>query len=428
MIQLNEHEIVSPEKLIEIGITPDSLRRRINFNTSRFATSKINLLTYSIGEQYPEGAFTATFRIGAEWLDAEQTKSIVVTPKVNNIDFIDMFMQCLSNNEVSDKFSDIYDIDFDAKPIYAPGLDTVLSPLLIVQYLMCVKRIATRGLRKGYVSREENLNKVKGRIDIRRNERQNIITNHRERVFCRYEEFSADTPTNRYLKQALFASQAMIMKMSDHRSFAPLLAMLNYCMSAFQCVSNDNAPLNVANIKHNKLYRDDNDALRMATMILRRKVIAPDKKQSSSNYVPVFRIDMALLFEHYTLAKLRQILGNAVLYQENGAFGRFYPDFLINKSDEPIIADAKYVTDYDEKNIKGDYIKQLSGYARDIELLKRLNIDCSEESQIPIVPCVILYPTTKPTSFCYNHLKMNKQDKTVKFYKCPIQIPTYEIY
>jgi 5-methylcytosine-specific restriction enzyme subunit McrC len=425
MIQLSEHEVVSPEKLE--GLNLDSLRRRINYNTSRFVVPKINLLTCYIDEKSSDIVFSSLFRIGAEWLDSEETKSVVVTPKVKNIDFIDMFMQCLSDNEVDDKFSEIYDIDFEANPIYAPGLDSVLSPLLVVQYLMCVKRIAARGLRKGYVGREENLNKVKGRIDIRRNEYQNVMTNHRERVFCRYEEFSTDTPTNRYLKQALFVSQAMIMKMSDHRSFAPLLAMLNYCMSAFQSVSNDNAPLNVANIKHNKLYRDDTDALRMATLILRRKALTPDKDKSISSYVPVFRMNMALLFEHYTLAKLRRTFNRAVLYQAKGHNGRFYPDFLIKIPNAPIIADAKYVKDYDVKSIQGEYIKQLSGYARDVALLKRLDIDCTNESKIPIVPCVILYPSISHSIFSSDSLisEENKQNDTVKFYKCPIQIPTY---
>jgi 5-methylcytosine-specific restriction enzyme subunit McrC len=346
---------------------------------------------------------------------------------MHNIDFIDMFMQCLSDNDADDKFAEIYDIDFDAKPIYAPGLDSVLSPLLVVQFLMCMKRIASRGLRKGYVHREGNLNKVKERIDLRKNERQNIVSNHCERVYCRYEEFSVDTPTNRYLKQALLASQTMIMKMSNHRSFVPLLAMLNYCMSTFQCVSSHNAPLSVTNIKHNKLYQDDTDALKMATLILRRKAIAinPNMCEDASSYVPVFRMNMALLFEHFALAKLRQTFNRAVIYQAKGYNGRFYPDFLIKQDKQPIIADAKYIPDFGTSAIKGDYIQQLSGYARDKKLLHSLKIDCSDESLIPIVPCVILYPTTEPISLSNTDLLFAKEAATVQFYKCPIRIPTY---
>lgn len=425
MIQKYEHQTVTEAELD--GLDLDKLRRHINYDTSHIVTSKLNLLTYNIGEQHPEGSFSALFRIGAEWLDAEQTCPIVVTPKMHNIDFIDMFMQCLSDNDADDKFAEIYDIDFDAKPIYAPGLDSVLSPLLVVQFLMCMKRIASRGLRKGYVHREGNLNKIKGRIDLRKNERQNIISNHCERVYCRYEEFSVDTPTNRYLKQVLLASQNMIMKMSDHRSFVPLLAMLNYCMSSFQCVSSHNAPLSVTNIKHNKLYRDDTDALKMATLILRRKAIAinPNMREDASSYVPVFRMNMALLFEHFALAKLRQTFNRAVIYQAKGHNGRFYPDFLITQDKQPIIADAKYIPDFSNSAIKGDYIQQLSGYARDKKLLHLLKIDCSDESLIPIVPCVILYPTTEPISLSNTDLLFAKEAATVQFYKCPIHIPTY---
>jgi hypothetical protein len=108
-------------------------------------------------------------------------------------------------------------------------------------------------------------------------------------------------------------------------------------------------------------------------------------------------------------------------------YGRFYPDFLIKIPNAPIIADAKYVKDYDVKSIQGEYIKQLSGYARDVALLKRLDIDCTNESQIPIVPCVILYPSITHSIFSSDSLisDENKQNDIVKFYKCPIQIPTY---
>jgi 5-methylcytosine-specific restriction enzyme subunit McrC len=423
-VSVEEHQDVSTEELT--GLDLDVLRRRINFDTSCINTSRVNLLTYEIDKSHPEGQFSALFRIGAEWLDEEQTQSIVVVPKMRNIDFIEMFMQCLSDSEVADKFADIYDIDFDAKPVYAPDLETVLSPLLVVQYLMCVKRIAARGLRKGYVGREENLNKVKGRIDIGRNERLNVMTHHCERVFCRYELFSADTPTNRYLKQALFVAKDMIMRMSDHHSFAPLLALLNYCLSAFQGVSNEGAPKSVTNIKHNKLYRDYTDALRMATLILRRKAVAVDLRQAASSYVPVFRMNMALLFEHFTLAKLRATFNRAVLYQASGHNGRFLPDFLIVHPDATVIADAKYVPKYEDKNVLGGYIQQLSGYARDMKLLRLLKIDCSDEENIPIVPCVILYPTKESVELSAEALFSMKEPDTVKFYKCPIQIPTYK--
>ena len=421
MIQKREHDTVLSKELT--GLDLDSLRRHINYDTSSIDASKINLLTYEFNHRNPSEGFGTLFRIGAEWLDSTQTKSIVVTPKMQNIDFIEMFMTCLSDNESADKFSEIYDIDFESKPIFAPGLDSVLSPLLVVQFLMCVTRIASRGLRKGYVAREENLKKVKGRIDIRRNERKNVIVNHRERVFCRFEEYSADTPANRYLKQALFVSQAMVREMSEHRSFARLSAMLNSCLSAFQCVSNDNAPINVPNIKQNKLYKDDTDAVRMASLILQRKAVAIATAASSS-YVPVFRMNMALLFEHYALAQLRRIFNREVIYQARGYNGRFKPDFLITKPGFTTIADAKYVPDFDTKPIKGEYIQQLCGYARDTKLLSQLGIDCSDETKVPVVPCMILYPTTNRVMSNLKDWSCHKEPATVQFYKCPIQIPS----
>ena len=90
--------------------------------------------------------------------------------------------------------------------------------MLIVQYLLIVKQISDRGLRKGYVFKEDNLNKVRGRINFRKNEILNIRTAHKERVYCKYNEFSVDTPENRYLKRALIIASDMISLMEDHKS------------------------------------------------------------------------------------------------------------------------------------------------------------------------------------------------------------------
>lgn len=101
-------------------------------------------------------------------------------------------------------------------------------------------------------------------------------------------------------------------------------------------------------------------------MILRKQDIAVNNHSVNQlDTVPVFRIDMALLFEHFTLAKLRQTFGNdAVMYQVKGYHNRFIADFHIKKDDTRLIIDTKYVDD-PNKAAKKEYISQLSDYARD---------------------------------------------------------------
>lgn len=423
MITIQEHRKIEPDLIKEFNFQP--LDKRINNDTSCFVTSKINLMRFEFDPSLPapKDGFYSYYRIGAEWLDKAQTKALIVAPKFPNIDFIEMFMKCLEKSHPDDEFHKIYDIDLEAKPIRAPGLNSVLSPLLVVQFIMILKQICERGLRKGYVAREENLSKVRGKIDFRKNEILNVRVAHKERIYCRYNEYSVDTPENRYLKRALFIASNMINLMTNSHCYNTLKTLCNQCISSFEGVSESYEDIMILT-RHNKLYREYNEALRFARMIIRKEEMNINSRSSVSNdLVPVFRIDMALLFEHYALAILRDAIGtNSVFYQQRGS-NAFYPDFLIKKGDFKVIADAKYTEIYNEGGAKGDYVKQLCGYARDIKILRKLEIDCSNENEVPVIACSLIYPrvhTKKNESF---NLLENPNSRTVKFYTTTVDLP-----
>ncbi len=423
MITIPEHRKIDPEDLT--GLDPEVLKRRVSYDTSQFVASRVNLIRYEFDPAQDRDGFYSYFRIGAEWLDADQTRPIVVVPKMRDIDFIGMFMICLRTSASSDGFASVYDIDFDARPIRSQALAGILSPLLVIQYLSIVRRIADRGLRKGYVSRSANLGKLKGRIDIRRNEALNIVTGHRERIYCNFEEYSVDTPENRLLKKALRASRDMISMMSDHPAHATLTAMCGHCLGAFSNVSDDFDGILPA-VKSSKLYREYAQAIHVARTILRRQDMAVTRNnRDCHDMVPVFRMDMSLLFEHYALATLRNSLGpDSVKYQVKGYNGRFIADFLINTPDLAAIVDAKYVDATTHTIAKTEYIRQLSAYARDKVLLRQLGYDTDDDSALPTVPCILLYPTRQPCPFNPAALLDQPVRQTVRFYTCPLAIPT----
>ena len=172
-------------------------------------------------------------------------------------------------------------------------------------------------------------------------------------------------------------------------------------------------------MKSNKLYRDYSDALRIASMILRRQDIAISQRDSRPDELePVFRIDMALLFEHYALAVMRRTFSRrAVRYQVAGYGGRFYADFLLTAGTQRFIIDAKYIDDAQSTVAKADYIKQLSAYARDKRLLRALGYDTSDDTRLPI------HPTIDPTPFNLNSLTARPLKETVSFFTCPLPIP-----
>lgn len=423
MITITEHQKIELESLDELDLT--TLRKRVNYDTSKFISSSVNLIRYEFDpnpDSFRDGFFSY-FRIGAEWIDQEQTYPLIVVPKLKNIDFIEMFMTCLQDNEVSDNFSAIYDIDFEAKPIKSRTLNSILSPLLVIQFLMSVKLIATKGLRKGYITCTEVLPKVRGRVNLRQTERR-AMYGHREQIHCTYNEYSIDIPENRLLKRVLFISRDMISLMSEHKSYTTLSAMCNHCLSIFENVSNDYSD-KMPIIKSNKLYHEYSEAIRIAKTILHHQDILTNKNSNDShNMVPVFRIDMALLFEHYALAQLRKAFGKtSVLYQAKGFRGRYIADFLIKQDNMKIIADSKYVDFKDNTVAKPEYIKQLSAYSRDMTILSLLDYNVTDEDSIPVVPCLIVYPAMTDKRISKDEIFMKPVKQTAKFYTYPINIP-----
>lgn len=105
------------------------------------------------------------------------------------------------------------------------------------------------------------------------NERYNMLTGHRERMLCKFDEFSADTAENRFIKHGLRIARNMIAMMEDHRAYPVLAAKCNRCLTAFSNVS-DARTLRLPAIKHNKLFRDYSEALRLASMLMRRRDIS----------------------------------------------------------------------------------------------------------------------------------------------------------
>ncbi|MDO5395727.1 MAG: TonB-dependent receptor [Bacteroidales bacterium] len=424
-----EHEDLGFDCIAGHGLTLERLLDRINYNSNRIVSGRVNMLQFNMSAGKPR--LESFFRIGAEWLDDDV--ALVVLPKMKDIDYMSMFMTCLRSPVCQRTFGNIYNIDSDAKPIESEVLDSVLSPLLVVHFLNCVDRIASRGLKKGYVSRSGNLKKVKGRLNIRKNERMNIRSGHSERVYCDYQEFSVDIPENRVLKKALCFARAMLDGMAGHPLQPQLCAMLNRSLSAFDAVRDEIEPWQIATVKVNKLYRGYEEAIRLAGLLLRRCGYSIRRASRARKHVPPFCIDMSLLFEHYVLGLLDQAYGDAVRYQARGYRGRFIADFLFDDGTDRAVIDTKYMPRLSDNDIDGDIVKQLGGYARSISLLRKMGMDVTETDAVPDIPCVVIFPPDTPTVTPVTNPFMGKslssfldcpQKGIVRLYKVPVAIPS----
>ena len=388
---------------------------------------RLNLVRWDKPMDNSPWGYYASYMIGAEWIDDK--KALVVTTKrgMEKIDFLTMFMTCFTSDLSVEAFSEIYNIDSEAPSIYAPSLKGVLSPLIVLHFLGVVSRI--RSLKKGYVHYSENLKKVKGHIKVM-NERKNIAVKRFDRVFCDYDEYTADIPENRLIKKALlFSKQILRPIIENHLSGAKAKIMLSRALAMFENVSEDVLIRDVRQIKGHKLFSEYNEAVRLAKLILQRYDYSISKTSMEEENVSPFTLDMSLLYEHYVYGLLHEAYGDRISYQYKGETGK--PDFLYCSSGFRAILDTKYIPKYEAAALDKNVIRQLSGYSRDIPILKKLGYTkINEESPVPNVPCIIIFP--KEGNDVKNPFKSKKLKDLCKtpirdlarFYKICIPLPT----
>lgn len=374
--------------------------------------------------------YYASYMIGAEWIDDKEALVVTTKKGMEKIDFLTMFMTCFTSDLSVEAFSEIYNIDCEAPTIHAPSLKGVLSPLIVLHFLGVVSRI--RSLKKGYVHYRENLKKVKGHIQVMKNERKNIAVKRFDRVFCDYDEYTANIPENRLIKKALLFSKQILMHIIEkHQSGTKAKIMLSRALAMFENVSEDVQTRDVRQIKGNKLFSEYNEAIRLAKLILQQYDYSIRKVSMEEENISPFTLDMSLLYEHYVYGLLREAYGKRISYQYKGETG--YPDFLYCSSGFRAILDTKYIPKYEAALLDNYVIRQLSGYSRDLPILKKLGYkDIDEESPVPNVPCIIIYPkdgddvknpfkNSELKDLCEKPLR-----KLARFYKICIPLPVME--
>ena len=367
-----------------------------------------------------DNCYKASYVIGAQRINGEE---LVIQPKMRNIDFMKMFSICLSSDLSPELFAKIYNIDLDAKPIKTKSnISASLTPLLIVHFLMLMKRITSRGLRSDYVDYNENLKKVKGRIDIRNNERKNLIYKRFDKVYCNYSERSFNIPENRLFKKTLLICKRYINKMVQHDLYPELFTRINSCLSVFEGIDDSIELQEIRNSKRNSLYKDYDSAVKLALSILKRFDHSITDFKENSQLTPVFWIDMALLYEHYVYGLLYDTYGSEIKYQHSGMFG-WKPDYL--HVGERLIMDAKYIPSIDYSRPSGDIVGQLSGYSRVDSFTKALGVN-----EDVIIPCVILYPVYSDCDVPFRFNKVTPLleqakpiERLIKFYKIGVPMP-----
>ncbi len=362
-------------------------------------------------------SWSVGYFIGAKWIK-ENEIALVVNPKIKDLDYLKMFMCCFNNPITSKEISKIYDIDFDKTPIQIPSTSFELTPLIIIHFLNLVKKIVKKGLKRDYIWVENNLNsKIKGKILINQNIKQNIIKSRPDRTYCKYQEYSQNCLENKLIKKTL--DFVFTYLKSHYSKNKELLNLFYFNYTAFSDISNIVDVNAIRSLKTNSLYKEYNETLKIAKIILRRFDYSIQNAEKNKEKYPPFHIDMSLLFELYVYSKLHKTYGKGILFQYHGKYGDI--DFL-NVKDKTII-DTKYKEIYNQNKYKIEDIRQLSGYSRDVNVLKKLNFNLDDI--LPILDCVIIYPDQNSEKADIDSLtfKNSKIYQFHKFFKYGIRLP-----
>ena len=377
-----------------------------------------------------EVCLQASYYIGALWL-VKHHKFIYIEPKMNKkqvsegsssqeewteIDYLKMLFS-IAGLDPKDT-QDLIKIYWDEPPITIEQQKDTLTPFLMVQFLLILKRIVRKGLKKSYYTVEENLNsRIKGKIQLAKHLKQNVFKNKLTAHVCRYQEFGIDSLENRFLKKVL---QFIISFKNTHPNYfagndKSICELITYCSPYFELISEEIDVENLKKLTTNTFFKEYEEAIRIGKHILKRFSYNITETTQQKVAIPPFWIDMPKLFELYIYKKLQEQFGReAVTYHLTADYTEL--DFLLNTPEYKMVIDAKYKPIYEDSRVIDD-IRQVSGYARLEKVYQKLGLDGSNE----LIDCLIIYPSLEEdTNF---NLKDKKIEGYKNIYKLSVSIP-----
>ena len=294
--------------------------------------------------------------VGAVWLRKPKSEKLgvvlAVRPKIENLNAVRMFVEIAASPDYAREVDG--DGLFGCEPLQ-PAIEGVeladVTLLQIAVYLRALSQFCQRNLRQDFTRTRENLvGRVKGRILISANIRQNTVHGRSDRVVCEFTRMTLDTKANRILKAALICCARYL---SLGPTLPPLLDWLRQCDAALAEVNSLTiTDADFRDIVYSGLMQRYRRVHELARMILKRLSTDANGQilEKPSRTVP-FYLNMWRLFEVYVgvqlaktgkhfISQSQYTLPFKVGEKEVGKIG-FKPDYYSPGSDG-IVVDAKY--------------------------------------------------------------------------------------
>ncbi|MES2380779.1 MAG: hypothetical protein V4538_07045 [Bacteroidota bacterium] len=355
-----------------------------------------NCVSIQLGKQ--EGVYSCgistSYYIGLDRLP-RLGLSIYVAPKLNTdqyqVNYIEMLLEALKESENFDHLDGLVVTKFEDDWIEIENkMQPLLTPFLIAQFLSAVKDLLKRGLKKSYYQRQENLSgRIKGKILVGHQIRQNVFRNRLTSTVCQYQEFGVDTEANRFIKHILSVIPRELDEFpAQHEIRKSLSDIWRYCQGGFQQVGKQSFS-HLIYKENNPFYKNYNRVVQLGNQLLALRDYNIARSVSAEKCLhPPFWIDMSKLFELFVFKKLKEEFSGEGEVKYHQKFYGQEPDFIINTSTGlKAIVDAKYKPRYQNGNPSIADARQLAGYTRLNKIYEELGINDSR-----VIPAYFVYP------------------------------------
>jgi 5-methylcytosine-specific restriction enzyme subunit McrC len=241
--------------------------------------------------------------------------------------------------------------------------------LLLRCYLEQVTTIVRKGIARTYVSKQDNLVYLRGKLHMAEHIRRNSYNS--ARVYCEFDEYDVDRPINRLIKGALLIVNKLSRDPINQQRCRELLYWFD------QVPGTNNPRLDFQRMQRDRLVQHYSPAMPLCRLILYS--LNPLTEQGANQVVSML-FPMETVFEAYVAAKLpqqfrgwrvsSQVTGKA-LVDEHLNRRMFYlrPDLMFSEAHTRVIGDTKWKL-IDQANRGDKYgisqadIYQLFGYTQ----------------------------------------------------------------
>jgi 5-methylcytosine-specific restriction enzyme subunit McrC len=236
------------------------------------------------------------------------------------------------------------------------------------------KAITKSQIPKEYKAYEKNSSKFKGKLQISKHIKNNLID--KSKFYCKYRKLTMDTTINQTIR---YTYKLLLRKQKGLSNILKDVAEYDNTLRSFGVQDKEVSLLEIQNIRYSKLNIYYKKVMELSLLIIKSESSKNDNKSFQKHGFSYF-LDIAELWENYLLKVLQKNLPEYDIYSPNekggdclieDSFRQIRPDIII-ENDGKIIAilDAKYkqynkigkTDNYIEKTVSREDLYQMNTY------------------------------------------------------------------